>query len=231
MKIVCPNCKQRYEIEKENYGMLFYCNICNKEFIAKNSSLIECPDCFELISKHANTCIHCGAPVRNLFSQDLDYNIEDRTKNDIIFSPKANTNNITRPRISQTFKNEKEEILAILNPSGSYYIADFILGILLIPLIIGFFIIIFAYIKMKKTTYTISTTKVTVKEGLFNIKETTLWIKDIRSIHVSQSFQERFFGIGSIAMGTASTAEMEMEIRAIPDAPKIAKLIEDLRKQ
>lgn len=65
MKTKCPECKQKYELDKEYLGRQVTCLYCSNIFTVSNIALTECPDCFGSISRRAETCPHCGACLKN----------------------------------------------------------------------------------------------------------------------------------------------------------------------
>lgn len=68
MKISCPHCSQKYDIAQEDVGADFECVKCNHTFqlVAEPQSqnLMKCPDCNREISRRAESCPHCGAPLK-----------------------------------------------------------------------------------------------------------------------------------------------------------------------
>ena len=62
MDIKCKNCGKVHNLEdsKSVIGTEFTCSVCNSVFNVENPNLVPCQDCFELISKRAQTCPHCG---------------------------------------------------------------------------------------------------------------------------------------------------------------------------
>lgn len=72
MKIKCPNCDQRYDIELSMLGNHIKCETCGANFKIEDNighqwvskRLYPCPDCNMNISRKAYSCPHCGAPLR-----------------------------------------------------------------------------------------------------------------------------------------------------------------------
>lgn len=71
MKISCPACNQEYDIELDQLGKNAECEACKENFTLKNPNLITCPICFKDISKEAETCVHCGHPLKEKIPKEV----------------------------------------------------------------------------------------------------------------------------------------------------------------
>ena len=201
MKLNCPHCGQEYEITVDCIGKTFRCSACDNEFIASNPNLIPCPDCFEKISKRAAVCPHCGAPLK--------------------------TPAVASTAIEET---EPEHEVFSAHPSAMYYLFGIIVGILLIPAIIGIFILIACIIDINCTIYRVTTRRVLVNTGFFNKKQVEIWIKDLRGVNLQRDFWQLIIGTGSVAIGTAATAGAEIKMNGLRNAQQVVDLINGLRK-
>ena len=68
MKISCPHCQQNYDAESDLLEQQVTCQSCNNDFTIpapQPANLINCPDCGKEVSKRAESCPNCGAPVKN----------------------------------------------------------------------------------------------------------------------------------------------------------------------
>ena len=202
MKVVCPRCGQDYTLGKEYIGKNVRCEACKNDFIVENPNLVPCPDCFQLISKRAKMCPHCGAQL-------------------------AGSSLVIESSQGQDVKDEKEVL--VCHPSTIYYLLDIIFGILLIPLIVGIFLLISALINIYCTTYILTTKRIIVKTGWLNKNQKVIWIKDMRAVNLNQSFWERIVGTGSVDIGTAATSGTEIQIRGVNNAPLVVEKINGLR--
>ena len=109
MKIECPNCNAAFEVEAKYVGGHTTCSACGNDFEIKNPNLTECPDCFASISRRALFCPHCGAGLK---------------MSSFASAPSA---------VPAVESNEPEETLQTCHPAALNYLADIIVGIILIP--------------------------------------------------------------------------------------------------
>ena len=69
MKIICPTCRQHYEVAEDMAGSEVECQKCGERFVvpkpqtAPSVNLIRCPDCGSTVSRRAEACPKCGAPI------------------------------------------------------------------------------------------------------------------------------------------------------------------------
>jgi len=89
-----------------------------------------------------------------------------------------------------------------------------ILGIFLI--ILAFFMLIWAVVSRFCRRYKITNLRVIAIEGLLSRKTSEVEIKDIRNIQIEQSFFHRLLRIGTVKIGTAGTAGVEVVLKVIP---------------
>ena len=203
MNIKCPHCNQEYELTADNVGKTVKCMNCSNEFVVVNPNLIPCPDCFAKISRRAAVCPHCGAPVNA---------------------------NITAAPVSVAEASGPEQEIFVGHPSAMYYLFGIIAGILLIPAIVGIFILIAVIIDINCTVYRVTSRRVLVNTGFFNKKQTEIWIKDMRGVNLERDFWQLIIGTGSVAIGTAATAGAEIKMNGLRNAQEIVDLINSLRK-
>lgn len=202
MNIKCPHCNQEYEFTPDLIGKTVQCTSCGNEFVGTNPNLISCPDCFGKISRRASVCPHCGAA----------------------FTPVR----ATAP--AEVEDNTPEQEMFLGHPSSLYYLFSIIIGVLLIPAIVGIFIIIYCIIAINCTTYRITSRRVLVNTGLINKKQVEIWIKDMRGVNMERDLWQLIIGTGSVAIGTAATAGTEIKMHGLRNAQEIIDLINSLRK-
>lgn len=95
------------------------------------------------------------------------------------------------------------------NPLG------FIIAVLLIPVAIGILILLYWYLQCKSTLLEFDNGDIVVERGLLSKSRTELNVERIRSVNVYQSFFNRIFGVGKIAIYTAGD-EPEIEVAGLP---------------
>lgn len=202
MNIVCPHCGQNYSLGRDYIGRNVRCHACNNDFTVENPNLVPCPDCFQPISRRAQICPHCGAPI----SGSLPLQQPTQGQNPL----------------------EESDVL-VCHPAKIYYMLELIFGILLTPVIIGLFMLIPALINIYCTTYILTNKRIIVKTGWMNKNQNEIWIKDMRGVNLNQSFWERLVGTGTVAIGTAATAGTEIQLRGISNAKEVVDTINSLR--
>jgi|SRR5690554_3239265 len=113
------------------------------------------------------------------------------------------------------------------NPLG------FILALILIPVFgLGILILLWWYLQTRASKLTVTDTEIIYDTGLLNKEHSEISISRIRAIRVKQSFFDRIFGVGEIAIYTAGD-NPEIIAKGMPDPNSIRELIklEPLRGQ
>jgi uncharacterized membrane protein YdbT with pleckstrin-like domain len=111
-----------------------------------------------------------------------------------------------------------EEAVWTGHPSHWHYFLSWVLGILLLPIGIGLFILIWIFVDRSRRTYTVTPTKVIVEWGLVAKNSDEVRIKDIRSISVRRSGLLGLMGIGDVEFASAAADQAEIIFRSISDA-------------
>jgi len=147
-------------------------------------ALVKCPECGNQVSTAAIACPKCGAPIA---SQDMG-------------TPLA--------AIQQTSKQPKiEKDVWKGHPSYLYYLANFIIGVLLIPVFgIGLLIILFAILDRNTRVYTLTNKRVLAKIGIISRQIHEVGTKDVRNINIRQGIFARLFGVGTVEIESAAAA-------------------------
>lgn len=100
----------------------------------------------------------------------------------------------------------------------------FLLSILLIPAGIGIIILLVWYMRCKAIKLEVIDGDVVVERGLMSKDRTELSIAGIRTVNVFQSFGNRIFGVGKVAIFTAGD-DPEIEVAGLPDPHRLRELI------
>ncbi|MBR0459547.1 MAG: PH domain-containing protein [Victivallales bacterium] len=199
MNVACPHCGQKHELGQESIGQVVRCAACGNMFTVANPNLAPCPDCFALISRRAAVCPHCGAPVNGNGS------------------------------VALTSDTAAEEEVFQGHPATMYFCLQIIFGILLIPAVVGIFLLLDAFINIHCTIYTVTTKRVVVKTGWLNKKQVEIWIKDMRGVNLQEDLWQRIIGTGSVAIGTAATSGTEIQMNGLRNAQELVDKINSLR--
>ena len=180
-----------------------------------------CPFCGEEILVIARKCKHCGE-----FLDGTLHPVSDTTQRKMPSGP--------------------EKKIWESHPSSLYYLGYWIWGIILflfwgIGLIFGpsttpgacaislfFYVfpfcggpIIYAILDQKTRTFTHTSRRVMAKVGIIARKTHEVEIRDIRGINMKQGLVERLFGLGTVGVGSASTAGLEVVFKGIPNPAKV----------
>jgi uncharacterized membrane protein YdbT with pleckstrin-like domain len=104
------------------------------------------------------------------------------------------------------------------NPLG------FILAVLLIPVAIGILILMYWYLKCKGSKLEINGDEIVLEEGLLSKERTELAISGIRTVKIKQSFFNRLFGVGTVAIFTAGD-NPEIQAHGMPRPEVFRELV------
>jgi len=170
-----------------------------------------CPYCGEHILKIAKKCKHCGE-----FLEEIP----------ILSNGEASTGS------ESVIWEDKPSHLSYL---FLYIIGSFITLILAVMFhgksffVVGILLIIWAVLNRKMTKYTVTKRKITSERGIISRDVREIEIKDIRNINYKQNIIESLFGIGTIAIGTAGTAGIEVAFKGISNPKKIQEMLGQLK--
>lgn len=224
LKFSCPHCKQPIETSEGMVGQAIECPFCNASIelpkpapqpepetppahtpppepaAAPQLETMDCPFCGEEILAKARKCKHCG--------EFLD------------------GSSGTAPSALQKKSAEPEKRIWEGHPSGLYYLAHWVFGILLLPFYgIGLVLIIYAILDQRTRVFTHTTRKVMAEVGIISRTTNEVAIRDIRSINMNQSILERIFGLGSVQIGSAGTGGIEIRFIGITNPAKVRDAI------
>ena len=83
-----------------------------------------------------------------------------------------------------------------------------LLGVLLLVLIVGLFILIAAWIKYRTTEFAVTDRRVIAKAGLVSRRTVEMFLDKVESLNVDQSVAGRLFDYGTVTIrGTGATSE------------------------
>ena len=217
-EIKCPNCNQSLEAEEEMDGMEVECPGCNSPFTIKMPQvespkipeLKECPYCGEDILAKAKKCKHCG--------EFLDDSLKP------VFS---------EPQQSLPQKGSlPEKNLWKGHTSHMYYLGAHILwGIIGCLTLIGFLGNWICYLRAKSMKYKLSNKRISSEMGILSKQTAEVMIKDVRSVNLKQGIFERMFGLGTVEIGSAGTAGIEVSISGVSKPEQVKYLVTKLQNE
>ncbi|MBP7510007.1 MAG: PH domain-containing protein [Prolixibacteraceae bacterium] len=164
----------------------------------------KCPFCGEEILSVAIKCKHCGEFLNK-------------------------TNNPTQ-EIKKS--DEPEKILWEGRPSHLYYLVSYIISVLLIPAYgLGLLLLLYFLLDRHCKVFTTTNKRVRSKTGIISRSIHEVSIKDIRSVNLQQGILERLFGLGSINIGSAGTAGIEVSFKGVINPTMVKEKIQELKER
>jgi len=165
------------------------------------------------------SCPNCGQKYE-VDSSILGQNVECES---------CGTNFIANIPKLQVKREQPERTIFQIHPSGLYFFWDYFFGILLLIGIVGIVFIARALINQFCTKYTVTTRRIIVETGWLNKHHTEVWIKDIRGASLEISIWEGLIDTGTIALGTAATAGVEIKMVGVEKPQAVVQTINGLR--
>ncbi len=85
------------------------------------------------------------------------------------------------------------------------------------------------WVRSRFTTLTVTSSRSTLRYGLFARETTEVRHRDVRNLQVNQNWIERLFGVGDLAISSAGQEGLEIVIRGIPNPEKVAAIVRDMQ--
>jgi len=96
-----------------------------------------------------------------------------------------------------------------------------LLGVLLLVLVVGLFVLIAAWIRYHTTEFAVTDRRIIAKTGLVSRRTVEMFLDKVESLNVEQSVPGRIFGYGTVTIrGTGATSETFGNISAPLDLRK-----------
>lgn len=235
-KFNCPHCEQSLEAPEEMLGQTIECPSCNGSIeLPKPEPQLEpeptpeptpppepepepapppkpemqdCPYCGEEILAKAKKCKHCGEFLDGRSS-----------------APKPQS---SRKKSNVLTENE----LWRGHPSFLYYLGHFIFGIPLLLLFgIGLIPILYAILDRNTKTFTLTNKRVATRAGIISRHTHEVSIRDVRNLNVKQGIIERLFGLGTIEIGSAGTAGIEIKFAGVKNPTTVRDKIRNQKDE
>lgn len=101
----------------------------------------------------------------------------------------------------------------------------FIFSVLLIAAFgLGILILLYWYIKTRATALTVTEHEIMYEKGILSKDRTSVSLKHVRAVRVTQGFLNRILGVGTVEISTAGD-EPEFEAKDMPDPHQIREAI------
>lgn len=81
------------------------------------------------------------------------------------------------------------------------------------------------WLRVISTTLTVTTERTTLRKGLLSRRTTEVRHDDVRNLQVHQTFVERMFGVGDLAISSAGQDDLEIDIDGVRGPEEIASII------
>ncbi len=115
----------------------------------------------------------------------------------------------------------KEEIFFEGRSILKGHMAVFLLGLLLAPLGVGIFILLFLYIQIRTQNYRITNLLIEHETGLINRKHNSLDNWRIKDVQLNQNFFDRMFKTGTISVVSIDKLSPILALKGLPNAKVI----------
>ena len=115
------------------------------------------------------------------------------------------------------------------HPAKMSCLKDLVLGVLLLPILIGLYFLGRALVRIYSTTYIITDRRIVVKTGVFSIRSVEIRIFDVRGVFVARSLWQRIIGVGTVSVGTAATVGTEINMVDVSNPQQVVAVINSLR--
>ena len=124
-----------------------------------------------------------------------------------------------------------EKTLWKANPTNWSYLGQYVISALLIPVLIGIPLLIWAILDRKYTVYTVSNKRVIQKRGIIGKALSEIDLKDIRNVLVEYGIIGRLLGFGNVGLATAATAGVEIQMKGCKDPEHVRRLVVDAKER
>lgn len=119
---------------------------------------------------------------------------------------------------------DETEVLRF-HPAKVYFLKDFALGVLLLPIFVGWYFLGRALVGIFSAKYVVTTKRVIATRGLLSVCRSEIRISDIQTVDVYQSFFQRILGIGTVIICAAASNGLEIRMTDIADPLMVADSI------
>jgi uncharacterized membrane protein YdbT with pleckstrin-like domain len=86
-------------------------------------------------------------------------------------------------------------------------------------------------LRLRRTTYTITSRRLTIELGLLGREVHETRIEQIQNVNSSQSLLERALGVGDVSFDTAGGEAFDFSFRGVDHPRRIVRLVDDALRQ
>ncbi len=127
-------------------------------------------------------------------------------------------------------EKNKETILYDSSPS-MFRNSPFWFSLYVMVPVIGWVVLFFWWLQDYNTKLTVSNERVTFRKGILSKNIKAIFLSDIRSVEIDQSFMQRIMSTGRIEISSAASSEAEIIIEGIPNAYSVKTIIDEHRRK
>ena len=107
----------------------------------------------------------------------------------------------------------------------------FILSVILIAAFgLGLVILLIWWLQTLGTKLTVTDERITLRKGILSKFTNEVFHTDIRNVQLDQSFFQRLFDVGTIAISTSGQEGIEISVQGIPHPQNVRDLIDKYRR-
>jgi uncharacterized membrane protein YdbT with pleckstrin-like domain len=121
--------------------------------------------------------------------------------------------------------DEGEAVIWSGQPTTASAASSYAVGIVLIPVVIGIFIIVSSYLLIQNTDYVVTTNGLYKKTGVLSRDVQKIDFEKVQNISFSQGVIGTQLGYGSVNISTAGGSGIEMRFSGIEDPKAVQELI------
>ncbi len=108
----------------------------------------------------------------------------------------------------------------------------FILSVILIAAFgLGLVILLVWWVQTLGTKLTVTNERITLRKGILSKYTNEVFHTDIRNVQLDQSFFQRLFDVGTIAISTSGQEGIEISVAGIPHPQQVRDLIDEHRRK
>lgn len=86
-------------------------------------------------------------------------------------------------------------------------------------------------LRLRRTTYTITSRRLTIELGLLGREVHETRLEQIQNVNSSQSLLERALGVGDVSFDTAGGAAFDFSFRGVAHPRQIVRMVDDALRQ
>jgi len=110
-------------------------------------------------------------------------------------------------------------------PSHWSYFWLWLFGLLLIPVVVGVFMIAWIFIDRARNTFMITPRAIIVETGLIAKSSNEIRIQDVRSINLLKQGLAGFLNVGDLEFSSSASDKAEIVFRSIANATQVRDLV------